>query len=89
MFRLFRFWRIGRHDLRFFWFALRHRSRPAWAIPAAGALLFYAFEPLNFAVPVVGVIDDFLLLPLLLRWLTKLLPAQIHLDFNRTRQVSQ
>jgi uncharacterized membrane protein YkvA (DUF1232 family) len=85
MLRLIRFWRLGGRDLRLFWFALRHHSRPAWMLPAALALLFYAFEPLNLAVPVVGIIDDAFLLPLVLHWLMKLLPADIHLDFNRSR----
>jgi len=81
MLRLLRFWRIGRRDLGLFWFALWHPSRPAWTIPAAAALVFYALEPLNFALPGLGVVDDFLLLPLVLHWLTKLLPADIRLDF--------
>jgi uncharacterized membrane protein YkvA (DUF1232 family) len=87
MLRLFRLWRLGAHDLRLFWFALRHPNRPVWALPAALALLFYVFEPLNFAVPFVGVIDDVLLLPLLLHGLMKLLPVDIHSDFNRARLI--
>jgi hypothetical protein len=34
--------------------------------------MFFAFEPLNFALPLVGVVDDLVLLPLLLRGLAKL-----------------
>jgi uncharacterized membrane protein YkvA (DUF1232 family) len=30
-------------------------------------LLVFALEPLNFALPLLGVIDDFVLLPLLIR----------------------
>jgi uncharacterized membrane protein YkvA (DUF1232 family) len=85
MFRLFRFWRLGGHDLRLLWFALRHRSCPPWILVAAGALLFYALEPLNFALPLVGIIDDVILLPLLLHWLVKLLPAEIQVDFVQKR----
>jgi uncharacterized membrane protein YkvA (DUF1232 family) len=88
MLRLFRIWRVARYDVGLLWFALRHPNRPAWIVPAACALLFCALEPLNFAVPVLGVVDDFILLPLLLHWLTKLLPAQIPIDFNRRRGVS-
>jgi hypothetical protein len=45
----------------------------------------YALEPLNFAIPLLGVVDDFIILPLLLRRLVKSLPADIHSDFKRTR----
>lgn len=77
MLRLFRIWRLGRQDLRVLWFALRHKSRPLWLIPALVVLGLYAFEPLNFALPLLGVVDDLILLPLALHWLVKLLPAQI------------
>ena len=83
MFRLFRLWRLGRQDLRLLWFALRHRSRPPWLLPAVTLLGLYALEPLNFAVPLLGVVDDFILLPLALHWLVKLLPAEIRYGFDR------
>jgi uncharacterized membrane protein YkvA (DUF1232 family) len=80
MMRLFRLWRLGRQDLRLLWFALRHRNRPVWLLPAAAALVIYALEPLNFTVPLLGVVDDFILLPLALHWLVKFLPAQIRAE---------
>ncbi len=82
MLRLFRIWRLGRQDLRVLWFALRHKSRPLWLIPALVVLGLYAFEPLNFALPLLGVVDDLILLPLALHWLVKLLPAQIRSGFG-------
>jgi uncharacterized membrane protein YkvA (DUF1232 family) len=82
MLRLLRLWRLGRHDLRLLWFALRHRGRPVWLIPAVILLGIYALEPLNFAVPLVGVIDDFILLPMALHWLARLLPADIRYGFE-------
>lgn len=85
MFRLFRFWRLAGLDLRLLWFALRHPDRPAWLLPAVSALLFYAIEPLNFAVPLLGIVDDVFLFPLLVHWLTRLLPLHIQSDFSRAR----
>jgi uncharacterized membrane protein YkvA (DUF1232 family) len=82
MYRLFRIWRLGRQDLRLLWFALRHRSRPIWLIPAVALLGLYVLEPLNFAMPLLGVVDDFILLPLALHWLVKLLPAEIRYGFD-------
>jgi len=84
MLRLLRFWRMARHDLRLLWFALRHRSRPGWLWPAALLLGWYALEPLNLALPIMGAVDDFVVLPLLLHLLLKLLPADIHAGFARS-----
>jgi hypothetical protein len=67
--RLFRLWRIGGQDLRFLLNTLRQPGRPQWLLPAMLVLMFFAFEPLNFALPLVGVVDDLVLLPLLLRGL--------------------
>jgi uncharacterized membrane protein YkvA (DUF1232 family) len=74
--RLFRLWRLGGQDLRILLAALRQRDRPQWLLPAALLLAFFALEPLNFAFPLLGVVDDFVLLPLLLRGLVRIaLPA--------------
>lgn len=70
--RLFRLWRMSRSDLRLLWAALRHPDRPNWLLPATLALGFFAFEPFNFAIPMLGVIDDLFLLPLLLHGLAKI-----------------
>jgi uncharacterized membrane protein YkvA (DUF1232 family) len=68
------FWRISRRDLRILWFALRHPARPGWLLPVAIALGLYAVLPFNFAIPLLGVVDDLVLVPLALHWLVKLLP---------------
>jgi uncharacterized membrane protein YkvA (DUF1232 family) len=74
--RLFRLWRLGGQDLRILLAALRQRDRPQWLLPAALLLAFFALEPLNFAFPLLGVVDDFVLLPLLLRGLVRIaMPA--------------
>jgi uncharacterized membrane protein YkvA (DUF1232 family) len=64
--RLFRLWRLGSRDLAVLWAALRHPKRPHWLLPASLALAFFALEPFNFAIPLLGVVDDLVLLPLLL-----------------------
>jgi uncharacterized membrane protein YkvA (DUF1232 family) len=70
--RIFRLWRLTGNDLRLLWQALRHPKRPTWLLPATMALGFFAFEPFNFAIPVLGVVDDLFLLPLLLHFLAKI-----------------
>jgi uncharacterized membrane protein YkvA (DUF1232 family) len=64
--RILRVWRMSRNDLRLVWLALRHPNRPTWLLPATLALGFFTLEPFNFAIPVLGVVDDLFLLPLLL-----------------------
>lgn len=70
--RLFRLWRVGGQDLRILLAALRDRDRPQWLLPASLLLVFFAIEPLNIAFPALGIVDDFVLLPLLLRALVRL-----------------
>jgi uncharacterized membrane protein YkvA (DUF1232 family) len=89
MIRLFRLWRIGGTDLRLLWFALRHPNRPVWLLPLATILVVYAIEPLNFAVPLLGIVNDFVLLPLVLHLLLKFLPTEIRHGFaQRARRIA-
>jgi uncharacterized membrane protein YkvA (DUF1232 family) len=85
MIRLLRLWRLAATDLRVLWFALRHPHRPVWVWPAAIVLGLYALEPLNFAVPVLGVVDDLVLVPLVLHLLVKFLPLDIRLGSSMRR----
>ncbi len=82
--RLLRLWRLGGGDLRLLWFALRHPNRPLWLVPAALLMGVYAFEPFNFAIPVLGFVDDLVILPLVLHAMLKLLPREIRDDFAGT-----
>ena len=75
--RLFIFWRQGGRDLKLLWRALQHPDRPAWLLPAAVLLGFFALDPLNLAMPMLGAVDDLLLLPLALRALLSALPQHL------------
>ena len=75
--RLLLLWRVGRHDLRLLWLALRHPNRPVWLLPATGLLAVFALEPANFAIPLLGAIDDLVLLPILLHALVGFLPRAV------------
>lgn len=83
MLRLLRLWRLGGRDLSLLWYALRHPNRPIWLLPVLALLGIYAVEPANFAIPVLGVIDDLVLLPLLLHGVAQFLPAEIRTGFER------
>ena len=79
--RLLRLWRLVATDLRLLWFALRHPRRPIWLWPVAVVLLLYALDPINFALPFAGLIDDFVLIPLLVHLVVRLLPTEIKTGF--------
>ena len=75
--RLFLFWRRGGRDLKVLWRALRHPDRPAWLVPATILLAVFALDPANFALPLLGVVDDLVVLPLLLQALLSVLPRHL------------
>lgn len=83
MFRLFRLWRLAGQDLGLLWYALKHPARPLWLLPVIAILGVYALDPANFVLPLLGAIDDLVLLPLLLHGAAKLLPAEIRYGFER------
>ena len=83
MLRLLRLWRLGGRDLGLLWYALKHPARPLWLSPALVVLGAYAVEPANFAIPLLGAVDDLILLPLLLHAVARLLPAEIRYGFDR------
>ncbi len=76
-------WRMSKTDLRLLWFALKHHDRPVWLMPASVVLALYAVEPFNLAIPLLGVVDDMVLVPLVLHYLLKLLPSPILHHFAR------
>lgn len=81
MIRLLRLWRLVAGDLRLLWFALRHRRRPIWLWPATVVLALYALDPVNFALPLAGMVDDLVLVPLLVHLMVRLLPTEIKTGF--------
>ncbi|PFH08048.1 hypothetical protein BCF11_0400 [Collimonas sp. PA-H2] len=70
-------WRMSKTDLRTTWFALRHADRPGWFMPAIILLTMYFFAPFNLALPLLGIADDFVLVPLMLHALITMLPVHV------------
>lgn len=75
--RLFIFWRQGGRDIKVLWRALKHPDRPRWLVPATLLLAFFALDPANLALPMLGAVDDLVLLPLALRALLSALPQHL------------
>lgn len=82
-------WRMSKADLRLLWFALKHDARPGWLLPATAGLALYALAPFYLALPLVGVVDDMVLVPLALHYILKLLPVPIAQGFASTRRTGR
>ncbi len=65
--RLFKLWSLAGHDLRVLFAVLRMPNRPPWLLPALLALAAFGLDPLNIAIPMLGAVDEFVLLPLIIR----------------------
>ena len=75
-------WAVLRGDARKLWFALRHPAAPGWLKWGAALIVLYVLSPVDLIpdmLPVLGVVDDLVLVPLAIRWLLKRLPSDIAL----------
>ena len=78
--RLSLLWTLLRGDARQLWFALRHPAAPAWLKWGTALVVLYVISPVDLipdVLPVIGAVDDLVLVPLAIRWLIKLLPADL------------
>ncbi|MEJ7932321.1 YkvA family protein [Ramlibacter sp. AN1015] len=78
--RFFVLWRVVRGDALQFWRALRHPQSPGWFKLASVLLVLYLISPADLipdVIPVLGVVDDLVLLPLAIRWLLDRLPPEV------------
>ena len=82
-----------RKDAGILWYALRHPARPAWLRPSVAMIAVYLFSPIDLipdVLPVIGLVDDLVLIPLLVAWLVRMLPDALrrgYADAARTVDV--
>lgn len=79
-------WRVFRVDARRLWFALRHPAAPAWLKIGTALIVLYVLSPIDLipdAIPVIGWIDDLVIVPFAIRFLLDRLPAHIRVDADR------
>lgn len=84
--RLTVLWVLVRGDARRLWYALRHPGAPAWLKAATVLLLLYLVSPLDLvpdSLPVIGVVDDLVLLPVAVHWLLSKLPAALREELDQ------
>lgn len=71
---------LVRRDLRRLWQALRHPQAPGWLKLGTALLVVYLVSPIDLlpdALPVIGVIDDLVLIPAAIRWMLNRLPLAL------------
>ena len=84
--RLTLLWAVLRGDARRLWVALRHPAAPRWLKLGAALIVLYVLSPIDLIpdfIPVLGVLDDLVLVPLAIRWLLKRLPPEIAAAVSR------
>lgn len=81
--RLSLLWAVVRGDARLLWLALKHPLSPGWLKPAVALMLLYVVSPVDLipdAIPILGLMDDVVLIPLAIRFVLKRLPARVRDD---------
>jgi uncharacterized membrane protein YkvA (DUF1232 family) len=83
--RLSALWTLIRGDAQRLWRALRHPLAPAWLKWGTALLVLYLVSPVDLlpdAVPLLGVLDDLVLIPWVLHAMLKRLPATVQRDIE-------
>ena len=87
--RLSMLWMLVRGDARRLWWALRHPDAPGWLKLGTVGLVVYLVSPVDLIpdmMPLLGVVDDIVIIPAAIRWMLSRLPASIRVDLdNRER----
>ena len=86
--RLTVLWTVVRGDARQLWFALRHPAAPGWLKVGTALIALYLLSPVDIVpdwLPVIGVVDDLVLVPLAIRWLLRRLPPDVAAAAARRR----
>ena len=81
--RLSLLWAVVRGDARLLWLALKHPLSPGWLKPAVALMLLYVVSPVDLipdAIPILGLMDDVVLIPLAIRFVLRRLPARVRDD---------
>lgn len=78
--RIARLWTVVRSDARSLWIAVRHPAAPTWLKVGTALIVLYVVSPIDLipdALPVIGLVDDLVIVPLAIRWLLSLLPPEL------------
>jgi uncharacterized membrane protein YkvA (DUF1232 family) len=78
--RLSVLWLMVKGDVKRLGFALLHPEAPGWLKGGSALLVLYLLSPIDFIpdmIPLLGVMDDAIIIPVVIRWMLKRLqPAR-------------
>jgi len=86
--RLTLLWVLLRGDARQLWFALCHPHAPGWLKWGTAGIALYLFSPIDLIpdmLPILGIADDLVLVPLAVRALLKRLPPEMKQEAVKQR----
>ncbi len=84
--RLSVIWSVVRGDAKVLWHALRHPESPPWLKLGVAGLVLYLVSPIDLipdVIPVIGLVDDLVIIPLAIGFLLRQLPAHVRADARR------
>jgi uncharacterized membrane protein YkvA (DUF1232 family) len=84
--RLVLLWRVFRVDARRLWFALRHPGAPGWLKVGTALIVLYLLSPIDLipdTIPLLGWVDDLVIIPFAIRFLLDRLPPHVRADLPR------
>ena len=79
-------WTVVKGDARLLWLALQHPQAPGWLKLGTLGIVLYLLSPIDLipdVVPVFGVVDDLVLVPLAIRWLYRRLPEALRAEVEQ------
>ena len=85
-------WVLVKTDARLLLAALRHPLSPAWLKWGVAGVALYLVSPIDLIpdfIPILGVMDDIVLVPMAIAWLLKKLPANIQEDIARRAEAKR
>lgn len=84
--RLSMLWLLAKGDARRLWFALRHPQAPGWLKAGCVLLVLYLLSPIDIVpdwIPLLGVVDDLVVITSVVRLMLNRLPAAVRADVDR------
>ena len=78
-------WALVKGDARLLWRALRHPLAPGWLKLGVAGIVLYVLSPIDLipdVIPIFGVLDDIVVVPLAIRWLLSRLPSALRADIG-------
>ena len=83
--RLLLLWTLVRGDALRLWRALRHPASPGWLKWAVAGLVLYLLSPVDLLpdfIPLLGLVDDLVLIPPAIRARQNRLPPHLKADLD-------